>query len=60
VRPSDPDDFSPEWMGQREPKTTQDLCDALEELRLLAIRLNQRTVGAVIASAIGLIRHTTH
>jgi len=47
-------------MGQGEPKTTQDLCDALEELRLLAIQLNQKTAGAVIASAIGLICHTTH
>lgn len=43
-----------------EPDTSQELVDALAELRLMAIRLDLKVVGAVISSAIGLIPVTKH
>ncbi|MES3154453.1 hypothetical protein [Sphingomonas faeni] len=57
IDPEDPR-FTPVKVG--EPDTPQELVDALAELRLMAIRLDLKVVGAVISSAIGLIPVTKH
>jgi hypothetical protein len=55
VRLDDPNNFdgSNEEDGQQE--TVRDLAEGLAELRLIAIRLDLKVVGALIGSAIGLI-----
>lgn len=44
--------------GQEE--TVHDLAEGLAELRLLAIRLDLRVIGALIGSAIGMIPLVKH
>ena len=60
MRPDNPEDQDAFWTELGEPETAQDLVDALAELRLLAIRLDFKVVGAIVSSAIGMIPLTKH
>jgi len=60
VRPDDPKDHEALWTGLGKPETAQDLVEALAELRLLAIRLDLKVVGAIVSSAIGMVPLTKH
>jgi hypothetical protein len=60
VRPDNPKDHEALWTGIGEPETAQDLVDALAELRLLAIRLDLKVVGAIVSSAMGMVPLTKH
>ena len=51
-------DGCPKEDGQEE--TVHDLAEGLAELRLLAIRLDLKVVGALIGSAIGMIPLVKH
>jgi len=60
VRLDDPNNFddSNEENGQQE--TVRDLAEGLAELRLIAIQLDLKVVGALIGSAIGMIPLVKH
>jgi hypothetical protein len=60
VNIADPDDADVAQTGQTSQRTAQDLIDGLAELRLLAIRLDLKVVGAIISSAVGMIPVTKH
>ncbi|RYF10997.1 MAG: hypothetical protein EOO77_20360 [Oxalobacteraceae bacterium] len=60
MRPDNPEDHEALWTELGEPETAQDLVDALAELRLLAIRLDLKVVGAIVSSAIGMVPLTKH
>lgn len=60
MRLDDPNNFddSNEENGQQE--TVRDLAEGLAELRLIAIQLDLKVVGALIGSAIGMIPLVKH
>ena len=60
MRLYDPNNFdgSNEEDGQQE--TVRDLAEGLAELRLIAIQLDLKVVGALIGSAIGMIPLVKH
>ena len=60
VRLTDPYDLDVDWMNEDELQTAQNLVDGLAELRLLAIRLDLKVVGAIVSSAIGMVPLTKH
>lgn len=60
MRPIDPNDLSSALMGDSERETPQQLSDALAALRLMAIRLDLKVVGAIVSSAISMIPTTKH
>jgi hypothetical protein len=60
VRLDDPHNFDGFTKGDGEQETVHDLAEGLAELRLLAIRLDLKLVGALIGSAIGMIPLVKH
>ncbi len=60
MRPNNPEDEEAFRTELGEPETGQDLVKALAELRILAIRLDFKVVGAIVDSAIGMIPLTKH
>lgn len=60
MRLDDPHNFDGFTKGDGEQETVHDLAEGLAELRLLAIRLDLKVVGALIGSAIGMIPLVKH
>ena len=60
MRLDDPHNFDGFTKGDGEQETVHDLVERLAELRLLAIRLDLKVVGALIGSAIGMIPLVKH
>lgn len=60
MRLDDPHNFDGSTKGDGEQETVHDLAEGLAELRLLAIRLDMKVVGALIGSAIGMIPLLKH
>ena len=60
MRLDDPHNFDGFTKGDGEQETVHDLAEGLAELRLLAIRLDMKVVGALIGSAIGMIPLVKH
>lgn len=60
MRLDDPHNFDGFTKGDGEQETVHDLAEGLAELRLLAIRLDLKLVGALIGSAIGMIPLVKH
>jgi hypothetical protein len=56
----DPDDADVAQTEQSVQRAAQDLIGGLAELRLLAIRLDLKVVGAIISSAVGMIPVIKH
>jgi len=60
VKLDDPHNFDSSTNGGGREENLNDLAEGLAELRLLAIRLDLKVVGALIGSAIGMIPLVKH